>query len=465
MAAAAAAAPRGRGRPRAAQKIAELPPVDHPMPPTPYQIDYKVTPKINYNVREAFLFEELRVMNYECIFRDSDFCWQFAAQFGLIRKQTDEFECPRAEDGCTGIMRSNWDPSKSLKIPYKFKCSKCRKTSSAAKKTWFDNSKIEIRFSLLLPLLHIMKVPVTEAAGMNYANCGVETAVCYYYLTRETAGVIITNAYRGPRRMIGGAGRRVQMDESHIFVAKHNRGERTANEKRHLWVFGMWEEGTDIGLFFLLHNRNKGTLWPIIARYVDPASILISDGWKGYLGLARHFRQHQVVNHSQTFKDPISQANTNSIEGRWKGLKLFIKSCRSEEMLMSYLFWYMYNVKYMKPLADRKVDGQIVGGPGLRFRRFLKHLKRVYPGEGAARDPLEMEAWPEFDGDCPYDYTIPVTNAEVLLLRENNRYIVPANVIEGEIYDNFLAGLDDDDSNWEDDSMDPDYIVNIHPIA
>ena len=42
---------------------------------------------------------------------------------------------------------------------------------------------------------------------------------------------------------------------------------------------------------------------------------MITDGWKGYVDLRMLFSEHEVVNHSLYYKDPITNAHTNTIEG------------------------------------------------------------------------------------------------------------------------------------------------------
>ena len=64
-------------------------------------------------------------------------------------------------------------------------------------------------------------------------------------------------------------------------------------------------------------------------------SIIHSDCWKAYNGLGDQF-VYKTVNHSKTFKDPLSGVHTSAIEGNWSSLKQFVpkrRRCRSNIML------------------------------------------------------------------------------------------------------------------------------------
>mmetsp|Transcript_13288 Transcript_13288/g.12035 ORF Transcript_13288/g.12035 Transcript_13288/m.12035 type:complete len:122 (+) Transcript_13288:517-882(+) len=70
-------------------------------------------------------------------------------------------------------------------------------------------------------------------------------------------------------------------------------------------------------------NRKQITLTKFIKRYVHTGSHIITDCWKGYdtSVLTKLGMQHSTVNHSKGFKDPLTGAHTNSIEGNWRGFK------------------------------------------------------------------------------------------------------------------------------------------------
>jgi len=73
----------------------------------------------------------------------------------------------------------------------------------------------------------------------------------------------------------------------------------------------------------VVEKRDARTLIPIIRKFIKPGTKIISDGWAAYKRIEdvhiSHFKcyTHESVNHSQHFKDPISGAHTNTMEGAW----------------------------------------------------------------------------------------------------------------------------------------------------
>lgn len=71
-------------------------------------------------------------------------------------------------------------------------------------------------------------------------------------------------------------------------------------------------------------------------------SIIMSDCWKAYYGLKDIYKEHYTVNHSKNYKDHISCAHTNNIEGNWCNVKQQAPiTCRFKERVEIYLIKYM----------------------------------------------------------------------------------------------------------------------------
>jgi hypothetical protein len=451
--------------------------VDHPRAPKEYQV-YNT---FKYNVQLDHIWASLGIMNFQSIFKDSAFCWQFVVACGLVRGPFIQFPCPAG--GCPGIIKGGWDTSKSEKFPWHHLCTPpvdplpalvnrkqhvCGSKTTPATNTWFYRSKLTIYQSLLLPFLHLEKIPVVQASRL--AVVGREAAVYMYAQTRHIAAVVMTNAFATggiADRQIGGPGRRIQIDESHIFKAKYNKGAPSTFESQHIWVLGIWEEGSpNKGLLFPVKKRDRKTLWPIIGRYVHKESIIITDGWAAYAGLGAYFRQHHVVNHTEGFINPATGSNTNTQEGRWNGVKPVIKSCRSVKHLEGYLHVYMYIEYFLRPIATAAG----VPLPGLRFKRWLEDVVRVHPGFG--REGIGMREWPQLRG-CygrvglipKFSYE-PVTEEMLEKLVLEGRYYPHVLVtVENPLYTNILTldfgrggegGGDEDEDEGED--FDPSYV-------
>ena len=137
----------------------------------------------------------------------------------------------------------------------------------------------------------------------------------------------------------------VEIDESEFGKRKYNRGHRVEG----VWIVGGIERSDNIGVFLeRVENRNADTLVEIIHRRVRPGSIIYTDLWRGYTGIADSGEySHGTVNHSQFFRDPTTGVHTNTIEGYWNGLKMQIKPrSRVKEVIEDHLFENIWRAKF-----------------------------------------------------------------------------------------------------------------------
>jgi len=96
-------------------------------------------------------------------------------------------------------------------------------------------------------------------------------------------------------------------------------------------------------------------LKPLVRSSVNTDAVIITDGFGGYAGLNKEFKQHEVINHA---KQEFVRGNfhTNSIEGFWGYLKRSIFGIYhqvSSKHLQRYCDenGYRYNTRKM---TDRK---------------------------------------------------------------------------------------------------------------
>jgi hypothetical protein len=121
--------------------------------------------------------------------------------------------------------------------------------------------------------------------------------------------------------VIGGKGIIVEIDETKLGKRKYNRGHKVEG----VWVLVGVERTLDRKVFLrIIEHRDSETLTSIILQHVMPGSIIITDYWKGYLSLSDHDFTHLRVNHSITFKDEITGACTNTVEGTNNAMKTSI---------------------------------------------------------------------------------------------------------------------------------------------
>ncbi|UMM40743.1 hypothetical protein L5515_017260 [Caenorhabditis briggsae] len=80
---------------------------------------------------------------------------------------------------------------------------------------------------------------------------------------------------KNPNFLLGGPGKIVEIDESHMYKAKYNRGHML--RRKSIWIFGMTERHTNKVAMFRVKQRDAATLLPIIRAHVKPGSMIVSD--------------------------------------------------------------------------------------------------------------------------------------------------------------------------------------------
>lgn len=112
----------------------------------------------------------------------------------------------------------------------------------------------------------------------------------------QTAGHFSRCTDNQPLRKLGGPGRVVEIDESLFFKGKYNIGHW---ERQQQWVFGMVERGSPKMQVVVVPNRNQDTLLNQIVQWVEDNSMIMSDMWAAYNGIANLPNNyiHQAVNH------------------------------------------------------------------------------------------------------------------------------------------------------------------------
>ena len=106
----------------------------------------------------------------------------------------------------------------------------------------------------------------------------------------------------------------IEVDES-FFGARRVKGKRGRGAYGKTVVFGVFERDGKV-YTEIVPDCSKPTLQGIIRGRVDPASVINSDGWRGYDGLVDLGYGHFRVDHS---KDEFARGRVhiNGIEGFW----------------------------------------------------------------------------------------------------------------------------------------------------
>ncbi|CAP21720.2 Protein CBG00277 [Caenorhabditis briggsae] len=258
----------------------------------------------------------------------------------------NERECPECLNGKMSLVKDN-----ALPLHFVWRCSSCKTSNIITKKmirenTFFQEQKLSVQ-----KIVHIAADWV-ESPGRNNERTaslhGVTTStiVNLNKLFRQlTEQWFERQIEKNSNFLLGGPGKIVEIDESHMYKAKYNRGHML--RRKSIWIFGMTERHTNKVAMFRVKQRDAATLLPIIRAHVKPGSMIVSDGWAAYGGirtLQRAFT-HRWVNHKVNFVDPSDRrVHTQSIEATWGAFKRELKAKYGvpEDQLDGYMSTYMF---------------------------------------------------------------------------------------------------------------------------
>jgi hypothetical protein len=198
-----------------------------------------------------------------------------------------------------------------------FRCTRynCRKKWSCLKSTFFAHSKLPVH--KMLYLAYHWLAGITHDSLCRIGGFSEHTVTEF---TRDLQ-TLVSDSLDEEDIVIGGQGIIVELDESKFGKRKYNRGHHVEG----VWVFGGIERTDERKTFLrVVEKRDAYTLRCVILRHVHKGSILITDFWRGYLGIEELGYEDLRVNHSVGFVDNETGACTNTIEGTWSGVKRMI---------------------------------------------------------------------------------------------------------------------------------------------
>jgi transposase-like protein len=218
-----------------------------------------------------------------------------------------------------------------------FRCpsKRCHKERTIRTGSFFEKSKLSCRQILLLAYWWLLKVP--QRSIETITSCDSKSVQAFHEHFRQLVG----SALREEDCIVGGDGIIVEVDESKFSKRKYHRGHAVDGA----WILGGVERTAEKRIFLVqVPDRSASTLLNILAEHIRPRSIVMTDLWRGYIGMAESLNVvHQTVNHSVEFVDWHTGACTNSIEGTWNGVKLSITPRqRSKKIIDNCLLEYIW---------------------------------------------------------------------------------------------------------------------------
>lgn len=208
--------------------------------------------------------------------------------------------------------------SSKKKKEYRHTCINCGRSYSVLVGTIFESTKLPItKWFVAICLILNAKKGISSLQLARDIKVNKNTA---WYLQKR-----IRQAMQDNNPILKGI---VEIDETYVGGSLSNKNyftklksgkyHKTGMEHK-IPVLGMIERKGKIVLKVL--NKASGIeIKPYLKSKIEPNSTIITDGFGGYYGLDKHFKEHVILNHSK-YQRNINQFNTCTLEGFWTLIK------------------------------------------------------------------------------------------------------------------------------------------------
>jgi len=264
-------------------------------------------------------------------------------QFTKVFNQGNEDACKQylidqINKGGLKCFHCQHDKLYYIKSHSRYKCSRCEKQQSIYKGTIFEGTKLPLSTWYLA--IYLILVAKKGISSIQLAQMiGVTQKSAWYVAHR------IRLTFKQPKDALQNT---VECDETYVG-GKRKGSKRGRGGEHKVPVFGMVEREGKLAAY-VVENCQRKTLWPILFKSIKPHCTLMTDDFKVYKGLSRHY-DHNSINHSSG--DYVrGDIHTNTIEGFWSWLKKAIKGIfhfTSKQHLQKYVdeFVSKYNTRKM----------------------------------------------------------------------------------------------------------------------
>ena len=285
------------------------------------------TPAVQLQIVQAFLVSRGEIDEIGNILSSDTLSQLLLEEVGIWPRVDPNKECPE----CHRVPMTTEDKASSA-VGWRYKCNKgprgnrCRKTVYPTTGTFLERMKVnKISPKQIVAIMYTFCAHLKPCHACPLLKAIPKTVRTWYGMFREVMQVLLYHEWDqdGP---IGGPGDTVEIDEAHLANRKYNRGDVLRSQTE--WVFGGVCRRTNRCFTARVMNRDENSLIPLIRRFINPESLIISDGWSVYtnnLNAGNGFPNHQWVNHSENFVDPNDDSvNTQKIERFWRDVREWV---------------------------------------------------------------------------------------------------------------------------------------------
>lgn len=245
--------------------------------------------------------------------------------------------------------------SSQRKDTYRHQCNNCNSSYSVLVGTIFEDTKLPL-FKWFLAISLMLNAKKGLSALQLGRDIGVNRKTAWYLQMRVRKAM---QDGGGDNDLFKGI---VEIDETYIGGAQRNHSKQRRQQRREsgLNFTGMQHKQAVIGLLEragrikleVLEKAHGKTIKPIIEQTVSKQASIVTDGFGGYSGLDKAYKEHQVLNKEKE-EYVRGEYHTNTLEGFWTLFKRGIYGQYhkvSIRHLQSYLneFTFKYNYRSNK---------------------------------------------------------------------------------------------------------------------
>lgn len=305
---------------------------------------------------------------FRCIarfFEKNEISRQFLQEHGVLATVV---QCPRCQKDCN--LRQDgqfmWRCSGSHKIPKTKKRRYCDFGVSDFNGTFLQNTKLPA-WKIILFVNHWLSKHWDHVTVIKSLDISSRTSVDWRSFCSE-----VTDFWFRNQDSIGGPGIVVEIDETLIVRRKYERG-RVLSQ---VWLFGGIERVRKkkfvvplVGPLGEAERRDKGTLLPLIQKYIRAGSVIVSDEWGAYHNLKDLGYTHYTINHSENFVSPKDcEIHTQNVERLWRDVK---ESVKRPGIRSKFLYQYLARYLFIKAHEEDSL-----------LHAFFLQAAALYPPQG-----------------------------------------------------------------------------------
>ncbi|QGN21665.1 IS1595 family transposase [Elizabethkingia anophelis] len=255
-----------------------------------------------------------------------------------------------------------------------YRCKSTGKYFNVKTDTMFENSKISLRkWFLAIWLVTAHKKGISSIQLSKDIGTTQKTAWFMLQRIRACFGIENSNELEGvvecDETFIGGKNKNRHKDKK----VPHSQG-RSFKDK--VPVMEMLQRDGKMNAFVVDDTKRK-SIQPLIYKYVNTATRLITDEWLAYTGLGKDY-DHRIIDHSK--KEYVSlqdnTIHTNNIEGSWNILKRSVSGMYnhvSKKHLQKYVDEFVYRFNLRK-VSDQEKFRYLLSNSNVRTKyRELCH--------------------------------------------------------------------------------------------